>query len=521
MTETTIPQKKQIKLSELKNLPKEDLVAIINKINDVKSAQKFKTQHYYLEKAHDKQLLFHNNKKRIRLFSGGNRSGKSTAGINELIWFATGTHPFQKTKVPIKQIVILQDYETHCKTIFEPKLEEWAPQNSIQRIEKNQTGAIKKIWWKCGSVTDIFTHDQAIKVFEGGDYDLAWFDEPPPQKIFSAVWRGLTDRGGIAFITATPLFEPWLFTKYKEWESDPENSLWWFCFVDSFANARNLGQGDIELGRKRIQEFINELPEDEREARQKGQFIQLRGLVFKSFSRGTHLIKPFDWPAHWPIWESIDPHPSKPSAVSWIGIAENGCKILLQSALFPGDMIEVANAILMYREKLPIQDGRRARIVKTLIDNYASAPLMTKSATNHIKDRVSIREEIENVIGPVVGGPRVEVAPKNVHGKIDIFKSWLTVRERDERVRADFYVFDTEDNDDFIREIESYAWQKYKNKDQGDLKDQPIKKNDDILDSVMQVALCMGDDNRMEEAIPYKSVSRGGSYGAFSIRRKD
>lgn len=508
----------QIKLSDLDKMSNQDLVAVIDKINKIKDSQRFKTQDFYLKRAHTGQLDFHKNAKRIRNFSGGNRSGKSTAGINELIWLCTGTHPFRKTKVPIKSIVILQDYETHCKTIFEPKLIEWAPKNSIKEIQRNQTGAIKKVIWACGSTTDIFTHDQAIKVFEGGDYDVAWFDEPPPQRIFSAVWRGLTDRGGIAFITATPLFEPWLYTKYREWQADPEGSLWWFRFVHNHENAKNLGNGNEELGKKRIQEFLQELPEEEREARSRGEFIQLRGLVFKDFSRKVHLIKPFDWPVHWPIWESIDPHPSKPYGVSWIGIADNGCKILLQSALIPGDCVQVAEEIVLMRERLPIKDGRRPRIVKCLIDNYASAPLVGKSTTNLVKERVMIREEMENICGPIAGGPRIEVAPKNVKSKIDLFKRWLTVRERDGRHRADFYVFDTVENDDFLTEIEHYAWQQGRDRD---LKDEVIKKQDDILDSIMQVALCMGDDFSSEDAAPYKSTSMNGSYGNPLFRSKD
>lgn len=506
----------KIKLSELDHLSDEELRAVAVQAQRIKLAQKSKTQERYLKHAHEKQLLFHRVSKRIRCFFGGNRTGKTTGGCNEFIWANMGTHPNRPCRVPIKSAIIAQDFENHVKAVLENKLNEWVPSGAIVKIERNQSGAMKKIIWSSGSTTDVFSHDQDPKVFEGSDYDFVWMDEPPPRRIFTAIFRGLTDRGGSAIITATPIVEPWLYAFYKESERNPE-SMWWFCFVDMEENAENLGQGDRELGLKRIEEFVSTLAPEERTARKTGQFMVMEGLIFKSWGRSSHLIRPFDWPHDWPIYESIDPHPRKPAGVSWVGIAENGAKILLQSGYLEGDSYELANEILAWREKLPIKDGGKPRIVKCLIDNSANAPMTGASKTNTVKDRVSVREEIENVIGPRgAGGPRIECPNKSVAGKIDALRQWLTVRARGEplpRYRPDFLVFDTPDNEDFVEEIENYVWAKFKNRDQGDYKDRPVKKGDDILDSVMQVALTLKDSTlKMQEPVP---VAKGFStYGA-------
>jgi len=194
-----------ISRKDLENLSKDDLLAIYRESDKIKEAAKFRTLDSYQETAHEKQIEFSKAaaKHRMRFFLGGNRSGKSTAGFVEDILLATGKHKYlKKWKTPCKGLVVVQDFETHGKNILEPKFEEWTPKGDIIRYDRNQTGAIKKIFFKCGSVIDVASHDQDIKVFEGTDYDFVHFDEPPPRKIFVAVWRGLTDRGGLLFMTA-------------------------------------------------------------------------------------------------------------------------------------------------------------------------------------------------------------------------------------------------------------------------------------------------------------------------------
>lgn len=480
----------KISRKDLENLPRDELIAIARETQKIKESAKYRTIESYWETAHDEQVKFckaaptH----RIRYFVGGNRSGKSTAGFVEDILLATGRHPhMKKWRVPCKGVVIVQDFENAAKNILEVKLNEWCPKGEIEKLDRNQIGAIRKIYFKCGSTIDVLSHDQDMKVFEGSDYDFAHFDEPPPKKIYTAVWRGLTDRGGIMFVTATPLASPWMYQEYmKAVKGDP---LRWFTFVDMKTNAKNLGDGDEKLGLKRIEEFASLLDEDEKDARLHGKFVQMRGLIFKAWSREHHMINPFYIPAHWKIYESIDPHAQKEWAISWIAESDNGIKVLINCMYASGDIEEIARQIVHGRTQLQIKGNNRPRIVRCIIDNYASVPLWQKSNTDPTADRLSVRQELENYIGPDIGGPCVEVAPKNVSQKIDLFRGWLKIGE--ETKQSAFYVFNTPENEDFAVEIENYVWDSSNVKG---LKDKPKKENDDLLDTIMQVALILPKD---------------------------
>lgn len=490
----------KIRASDLRRLSQEELVQFTKTVQELKQANSFRKLDDYLTTAHEGQLKFHKSQKRIRIVTAGNRGGKSTSGQAEHIWLATGTHPFRKNRVPLKIAVVLPDFANHGVRIFEPKLNEWCPPQYIKKIQRHQGGCIASQEWHTGSRTDVFSHDQADIVFEGSDYDVVFFDEPPPHRIWKAMWRSVVDRGGIMYLMGTPLASEWLFDLARKWKG-PEDPLIDIINFSSRMNAKNLGQGDEKLGNERLDEFLSQFSAGERAAREEGQFIAMEGLIFKDFSQSTHLISPFEIPHSWSIIESIDPHPHKPWAVSYTALAPNGAKILVHSLYSQGAIEDVANDILLARAGLPIVDNLKPRLSRTLIDNAASVPTWQRSNTDPTARRISVREELENLIGPKVGGPRVECAPKNVSGKIDLFRRWLVVRDRNGKKRADFYAFDTEAiRQSFVHEIERYSWQKFARQD-GELKTQPVKKNDDIMDTVLQVALTLGSGDTDEKQI--------------------
>jgi hypothetical protein len=219
------------------------------------------------------------------------------------------------------------------------------------------------------------------------------------------------------------------------------------------------------------------------------------------------MIRPFHLPANWKIWETIDPHAQKPWAVSYIAITDQGQKILLRSNKhITGDIEKIAAQILYERSQLKIRGNNRPRIVRCIIDNYASVPTWQKSNTDPTIERISVRQELEGYIGPKVGGPPIEVAPKNVQQKILLFQGWLTITVNQDGSKAsNFYAFDIPENDDFKEEIENYVWDTTKDRA---LKEVPKKENDDILDTIMQVALCLPKDIEEEDPTPIRIMEK-------------
>lgn len=61
---------------------------------------------------------FHKSTKTGRLLRGGNRSGKSIAGVVESVWRATGRHPYQKThELPIRGRIVTVDKDAGIEQI--------------------------------------------------------------------------------------------------------------------------------------------------------------------------------------------------------------------------------------------------------------------------------------------------------------------------------------------------------------------------------------------------------------------
>lgn len=510
----------KLSLKSLEGKSQSELLQIAQQVVDLKKSRQAKKLEDYLKTMHEGQKEFHNLLKRIVFCFAGNRLGKTTAGAVELIWSCMGCHPFKKNKVPLKTAVIGPDFENHNKQILEPKIKEWSPSNSIRKIDRHQGGAMKRIHWTSGSTTDFYSWDQDQMVFEGSDYDVVWFDEPPPHWVWKALWRSCVDRGGRMYMTGTPLMSPWLYAIYQQMKNHDDPIRDYVKFKRN-VNAKNIGDGNEALGIKRLEEFASEFTEEEKAARLDGDFVQISGLIFKNWDRTKHIIPSFPILPSWDIYESIDPHPNKPWAVTWMAVAPNGAKILLQSLYAEGVIDEIANQIIYARGRIQIKDNLRIRISRTFIDNAASVPLWQKSNTDLTTRRVSVREELENMIGPRgAGGPRVEVCPKNVSQKIDILKQWLHVKKRNEITRPDFFVF-SELNEDFIHEIENWSWDRHKTRGGGEMKDKPVKKNDDLLDSVMQVALVLGSKSNDTNNEILSLIDGLGTYGGstFGTRR--
>ena len=141
------------------------------------------------------------------------------------------------------------------------------------------------------------------------------------------------------YLTGTPLNCDWLFTEYQKIKDKKDHPLMWYTIFDKYANARNIGEGDAELGKQRLKDLAELYDEEERAARVDGQFVQMSGMIFKSWSQDKHVIAPFEIPHSWEIIESIDPHPQKMWAVVWVALAPNGSKIVVQS-MYLGDTID-------------------------------------------------------------------------------------------------------------------------------------------------------------------------------------
>jgi hypothetical protein len=448
---------------------------------------------YYAVKAdgsvkgpHKGQSSFHRSKSLIRVASGGNRSGKSTCGGNEAVAHSLGYRPWLKpedpdykvnVRVPNKGLICGESFGEQVKKVLIPKLlgdpengvPGAIPTSELLYTKKNPQGVITEIGLKNGSNIHLQSYDQPVELFESSDHDWFWADEPPPRAIWVAVQRGLADRRGRSWITMTPLKEPWIF---DEIYPRPDVELFYFDIED------NLGYG---LTREGIDQFARSLTPDEMEARLRGKYFHLTGLVYKSYQK-IHRVKRAEvWkstngkiPRHWALWFHVDTHPRTPHHAVWIAVAPDQRKYIC-GELKNGDP---NNKIKPFAEALKIYErtffNRGIDEVVRLMEPGAQSP--------NPGEGLSIWDEFAKY------GFRCKPGSKNRDAGILLFQDALQF-DPERGLYPTIFVFD--DLPGVHKELTHYIWDDWAMKaGQGKTEKQvPKDKDDHLIEGIHRILL--------------------------------
>lgn len=325
---------------------------------------------------HEKQKIFHSNSAKIRLLSGGNRSGKTEAGCLEAVYHATGIYPEWYPKAlrldgPNRGRIIVTDYAKGCGEVLEPKLLNWLPEELIVSKRKTIKGHIEKISIRhvSGGIStiDVMTHEQDDMQFEGWSGHWAWFDEPPPREKFIATLRGLVDYSGRVWLTLTPISQPWLYDEYVL----KQNQDMFFLTVDIRDNVMLCKTA--EEREKQIALFESSLNDDEKEARLHGKFKHLSGRVYKVFDPEVHVIseKNVKIDRRWPTYFVLDPADRRPHHGIWAKIDPFGTIYIVNELVFKGTILETSKEILK-RELM--NDINPLEVIRILDPNKGETP---------------------------------------------------------------------------------------------------------------------------------------------------
>lgn len=282
----------------------------IKLISQIKEYEKNHGSEFFKPFEHQQKFidLIHIGKKTIVL-QGANQIGKTIVCSNIVGSFAIGKQMWDgKASIfgmrPTKGRIICADWDHHAREVIVPKLKEWIPMEYETR--KNNTG-VEAFWeFKNGSSFELMTHVQDTKSHEGWSGDWVWADEPLPRDKYTANKRGLVASNGIFLLTMTALTESWIL---DEIVLNPNMSIGCVTNVPIEAN-KSLDSGAIGV-------FKSSVPDDEYEARIRGGWLQLTGLVLKEFNKEKHIIKPFDIPTDYPVVAMIDLHLSTPQAIGF------------------------------------------------------------------------------------------------------------------------------------------------------------------------------------------------------------
>lgn len=265
---------------------------------------------------HAKQLRFHSSMKKTRLYIGGNRSGKTTGGIVEDIWWLTRKHPYQAIPDrPIAGRIISVDFLNGIEKIIKPQLRQWLPPSQLRggTWYSAYEASTRTLYLENGSFVELMSYDQDLDKFAGTSRDFVHFDEEPPESIYTENITRLIDRKGRSWITMTPV----------------EGMTW---IYDVIYEKGVLGSKAIDvievdmaenphLDQEEVSNFLESLSEDERHARGHGKFVQMGGLVYKTFDPRIHCLDTFDRKTimgpHYKWYLSLDHGFNNPTAVLW------------------------------------------------------------------------------------------------------------------------------------------------------------------------------------------------------------
>jgi phage terminase large subunit-like protein len=267
-------------------------------------------------KPHDKQTHFHTSEKRRRLYIGGNRSGKTTGGIVEDIWWLTRRHPFRTLPDrPIAGRIVCVDFLNGIEKIVKPQLKQWIPPSELRGgcWSDAYEAYTRTLYLENGSFVELMSYDQDLDKFAGTSRDFVHFDEEPPEAIYTENMARLVDRKGSMWMTMTPVEGmTWIYDELYEKGKmgDPNINI---TEVDMTENPY-LDQDEVRI-------FLDSLGEDERLARGSGQFVQMGGLVYKAFHPDIHLVDPVEprsiLGSNFKHYLSLDHGFNNPTAALW------------------------------------------------------------------------------------------------------------------------------------------------------------------------------------------------------------
>lgn len=267
-----------------------------------------------------KQELFHKSTCRKKLFIGGNRSGKTLAGVTEDIWWITKKHPNRELPPgPIRGRVVGVDFLQGVQKILLPMYSQMIPPSELidGSWERSYDKQLRTLTLENDSFLEFMSYDQDTDKFAGTSRHFNHYDEEPPEHIFNESNARLVDTNGSYWITMTPIEGlTWVYDKIYLPGSAVENKSIFVIEVDMKEN--------IHLEQDAMEDYLGGLDKDERLAREHGKFIQIGGLVFKKFSDEVHVIDSFTRPRVCQFYSSIDDGWNNPTCILWHAVDQLG-----------------------------------------------------------------------------------------------------------------------------------------------------------------------------------------------------
>jgi len=418
----------------------------------------------------DKQAIFHRSQEKIRLYIGGNRSGKTLGSVMEGIYWSRKEHPHQRLPLSegeaVRGRVCGVDFQNGVEKILLPQYAASVPKSMLINgsWSDSYNGNKRTLEFTNGSFVEFMSYDQDLDKFAGTSRHWVHMDEEPPKSIYIENYARIVDTNGRLWISMTPIEGmTWIYDTLYEPGLTGEKPNVKVVIVDTTENSH--------LSSEALQDFISTLDEEDVEARVHGRFIQMGGLIYKSFDPmpgGLHVIdKTLRPPSNWQVYLALDHGFNNPTAVGWHMVSPEGEAITYREYYERGRTIaENAKFIkqeIFVQQRMPdflIADPsirNRDPITGTsILQEYAKEGLYFALGNNDVKGGIS---RVQGYLKPMPTSDGV-LRPK-----------W--------RVTSDCPMH--------IKEMTRYRWKTYENKAKqfdNNPYEEPHKKDDHAMDEL-------------------------------------
>ena len=420
--------------------------------------------------------------KKMFIFRGGNRSGKTELGSFITCAFALGKDYFRGERsyefvkdLPIPEShprniwIVGLDFNVLRDVIWREKLISGKEHGSFLPKDTAVTNIRhddKQIFFSNGSVITCKSADSGREKFQSASVDLIWIDEECDAEIFDECYQRTVDCGGKLIVTVTPLVDissgvkqPWIFDLYEDMQAGRKDIG--FAALSVLDNPRVPEEEKTRL----IQKWSGHVEE---RARLYGEFVRRSGLVYPMWDKKVHLVKPRSISATEGMRiVSIDPAATGVTAGLWGHVALNG-NITLYKEYYDSDMVvfDHARNIKIRNAGDPIDiwlidpkwgQQRNNETHKTGAQLYRDAGIPVRLA--EVGEDFGRNASLEYMQGTCDSdSPQPKVY-----------------------VHADLY--------NFISEIEHYTWARFERGElKGLSKDKPVKRNDHLMNAWQYMA---------------------------------
>lgn len=417
---------------------------------------------------HPKQLEFHASRDPLKLLLGGNRSGKTTAGIaDDLVQSLDEAdvpehlRPFKKWQPPFYCRLVIPDLTKNLDGVILQKVREWCPPSALRggSVEKAWNDRLGVLSFANGSWWQIMSNDQDVGKFGGSALHRVHYDEEPLEAIRRECIMRLVDFDGDELFTMTPLLGlTWLYGEiFEPWEQGglPGCTI---VIVDMDDNPH--------LSTEAKERVLAAHSSQEREARKKGRFVHFAGLVYPQFDRDFHVIPAIDeLPEGVKVLQGIDPGIRHMTGVVF-------CYLDADDTLVVFDELAVRDlTVEQIAGELHARDSRWGVVpYPRIIDPSARN---RQHVTGHSVQHEFQQQQIYTALGH-------NARPAGINA----------VQERLER-REPAGLLVTASCVELIAEFGRYRWASPPRNAESRVREEPVRRDDDVIDALRYV--CMSD----------------------------